>query len=231
MKTFLNKKIKGIPVYGMIAGFLTFMAMQQVFYKLGDVIPRTLGLTWQTSETAIDAKIPYLVIFIIPYVYSFIFWVIGLIVPSKCNKEFYWDYIVGVWIALTIGTITMCIYPTMMDRYEEGLYELAGDGPLGKLAKFIYDVDGGQQATCLFPSFHCLTSMVCVLGVYKKKEFSKGWQLYTWVVAILIFIATVTVKQHYFMDVIFGIGYAILGVWLGTHFHLGRGIARMLEEK
>lgn len=205
------------------------MAMQQIFYRLGDFIPRTFGLSWHTSETGIDSYIPYIRIFIIPYVYSFLFWVMGLIVPSKCGKEYYWDYIVGVWIALTIGTITMVIYPTMMDRYASGLYDLAGDGILGKLTKVIYNMDGGQYATCLFPSFHCLTSMVCVLGVWKKKEFSKGWQLYTWVVSILIFIATVTIKQHYFMDVVFGIGYAILGVWLGTHFHLGKWFAKHFE--
>ena len=74
----------------------------------------------------------------------------------------------------------------------------------------IYSADGGTIAYNLFPSYHCLISAYCYLGVRKQRGISKGFKIYSLVMAILISFSTVLTKQHYIVDVFGGILIAVL---------------------
>lgn len=221
-----QKRILSVPAGGIIIGFLLLALMQLVYYNIGGIYARQPGQTIHILKiAALDDAIPMVQIFIIPYLYSYVFWLVGLIAPSKTEKNFYYDWVIGSVIALTMGVIIFLVYPTYMYRDQEGLYELAGTGFLGKLITSLYDGDGKELAACLFPSYHCLTSSLCLLGVWGRKEISKGFRIYTLILAVMIYCSTLFVKQHYIPDVICGISLALIGIGISRKFHFGRKLA------
>ena len=46
----------------------------------------------------------------------------------------------------------------------------------------------------LFPSYHCLISTYCYLGVRKQPEISRGFRIYSLVMAALIGLSTLLTK-------------------------------------
>ena len=222
-----QKKIIKVPVYGIIIGLLLQVLMQIIYYPLGGWYANLPGKTIHILKIdAIDDAIPMVKIFILPYILSYVYWLIGLIIPAKNDKQYYFDWVIGSVIALTVGCIIFFIYPTYMYRDQPDLYAMAGDDFLGKLITTIYDGDGKNLASCLFPSYHCLTSTLCLLGALGRKEISKGYRIYSLIFAVLIYLSTLFVRQHYTPDVICGILLAVLGIGLSKKFHWGRILAK-----
>jgi membrane-associated phospholipid phosphatase len=98
-----------------------------------------------------------------------------------------------------------------MDRAAEGLMHVAeGPGLFNGLLRTIYAADGSNLAFNLFPSYHCLISLYCYLGVRRQPEISKGFRIYSLVMAVLICMSTVFTKQHYFIDIVGGLAISII---------------------
>ena len=70
--------------------------------------------------------------------------------------------------------------------------------------------DGGDLAFNLFPSYHCLISLYCYLGIRRRNEVSKGIRVYSLIMTLLICMSTVLTKQHYFIDIVGGLGIALV---------------------
>ena len=86
----------------------------------------------------------------------------------------------------------------------------ARSGPFRWVLGIIYAADGGERAFNLFPSYHCLISAYCYLGVRKRLEISQGYRIGSLVMTVLICLSAVLTKQHYFIDVAGGVGIALL---------------------
>lgn len=113
--------------------------------------------------------------------------------------------------------------PTYLNRVEEGLVIPTATGydpgplvqniktPITKfLVQAIIAMDTGEVGWNLCPSYHCMASAICAFGVLKRKEHSLGTQIGFGVMAILVCMATVFVKQHYFVDILGGVGVAAI---------------------
>lgn len=96
-----------------------------------------------------------------------------------------------------------------MSRSEEGLVDNLGNDIFSKLLMMIYGNDGGDLAFNLFPSYHCLISLYCYLGIRKQPEISKGFKIYSGIMVILICMSTVFTKQHYFIDIVGGLSISL----------------------
>ncbi|MCQ3908285.1 MAG: hypothetical protein MJ200_01710 [Mycoplasmoidaceae bacterium] len=55
-----------------------------------------------------------------------------------------------------------------------------------------------------------MASAICAFGVLRRKEHHIGTQIGFGVMAILVCMATVFVKQHYFVDILGGVGVAAI---------------------
>lgn len=197
------------------------------FYLGGHYLAEWFGFTPFLPKIALDDKIPMLSIFIIPYVWSYAYWAIAsMVIYLKCERKHFYDYMAANLIACFAGMLFLAFFPTYMDRVAEGLFE-ATENPnfFDKLREFWYGLDGSKMAYNLLPSFHCLNSMLCYLGVMGKKNVSLGYRIYSLVMSLLIFASTVFVKQHYFLDILAGAGLAALAYFLCKQFHLGRMFA------
>ena len=91
-----------------------------------------------------------------------------------------------------------------------------------RLRIFWYSLDGSETAYNLLPSFHCINSTLCYLGVAGRKEIPLWVRIYSFVTAILIYASTVYVKQHYFLDVVTGIALALVVYYVCKKCHWGR---------
>ena len=79
----------------------------------------------------------------------------------------------------------------------------------------LYQVD---RASNLFPSIHCLVSWLCFVGVRGKKHIPKWYQVCSCVMAIAVFVSTLTTKQHVVIDVLGGVILAEVSYWLMGKF-------------
>ncbi|MCQ2387640.1 MAG: phosphatase PAP2 family protein [Clostridia bacterium] len=148
---------------------------------------------------------------------------------SKCENKHFFNYLATYLFACVIGMIMLIFIPTQMDRVAEGLYNDNPQGFTNKLLQFWYSLDGTKMAYNLFPSFHCLNSTVSYLGVRKRKEIPLWYRIYSFVMMITVFLATLFVKQHYFLDIIGGAGVAIICYVVCMKYNLGRIFNKPIE--
>lgn len=204
----LIQKIKSIPWWGWVSGFFYF-GLQYGMYRLGELLSRVLGTTAWAFECKIpfiDDLIPIIPVFAVFYLYSYIFWICGPIAVSLTKKRNFINYLYGLTLAYFIGFLFFVFMPTYMNRTKEGLMAaVAQPGLFTRILGVIYGADGGDLAFNLFPSYHCLISLYCWLGVKDQPEISKGYQRYSLAMVICICMSTVFTKQHYIIDVFGGL--------------------------
>ena len=209
----LIETVKKIPWWGWVLG-LVYFALQYGMYRLGNYLSRVIGTidrAWECKLPFIDDLIPLVPVFVVIYVFSYIFWIFGPVAVSLTKKEHFKNYIIGLSLAYFIGFLFFVFLPTYMDRVKEGLMDLSErPGIFNQLLATVYSADGSNLAFNLFPSYHCLISFYCYLGVRKQPEISKGFRIYSLVMAILISCSTVLTKQHYILDVAGGIAIAVI---------------------
>lgn len=200
--------LKKVKWWGWLAGACS-LGIQSLYYYLSNIIVNALNITpICTKIDVIDNFIPIVPAFAVVYVLSYIFWFLAPVMASTCGKEHFKKFVIGQLIAYTIGFVIYIIMPTYMDRVAEGLLEYAENGHW--LLKIIYNVDGGAHAFNLLPSYHCLTSVYSYLAVRKQNDIPYWYRIVSLVMAILICLATVFIKQHYFLDLVAGVGIAII---------------------
>ena len=213
-KFFNNFKhlIKSIPLYGWIIGVVLF-ALQYGMYRLAIVLSEwthTIDYAF-IPKIPFDDAIPLLPLFVIIYIFSYAFWVIGMIIVSKTSKANYINFLFVILISYLIGFLILWLWPTKMDRVAEGIMDYANsDKAFAWLLKIVYSVDGDQMAWNLFPSYHCLISLCCYLGICRQKEIHIGYRIFSIVMVVLISMSTVFTKQHYFIDIIGGLAIPLI---------------------
>lgn len=211
-----------ITVYGIIIG-IVWAILQHQIYLLGHGLAGIIGFEPFSPKLPLDDMIPIVNIFIIPYVWAYLFWAMGPMAVSKCDKRHFADYMAANVFACLLGMIALGLLPTYMDRVAEGLYDVSENpGVLEKLRLFWYSMDGSEMAYNLLPSFHCINSTLCYLGVMGRKEIPKWFRAYSLVTALLIFASTLYVKQHFLLDVPTGIAVAVFAYFICKKFHWGR---------
>ena len=202
--------LKKVKKSGWIMGIF-LLVIEYVFYLLGNTLSNLFNIAPISPKIdIIDNNIKMVKIFIIPYIYSYAFWLFAPIVVSLTSKKNFYNYAIGLLLAYFVGFLFFTFMPTYINRVDEGVYDALGNDILSKLIRLIYNNDGKEYGYNLFPSYHCLISTYCYLGIRKQKEISTGFKAYTLIMAILICMSTVFIKQHYFLDIIGGVLIAII---------------------
>ena len=209
-------RIKG---YAIIIG-LVYALSQHGFYLAGHYLASWFGFTPFLPKIAMDDMIPIVSAFIIPYVWSYLYWAMAPMAVSKCEKEHFADYMAANLVACVAGTLALAFFPTYMDRVAEGLFKVTENPTFfDKLREFWYSLDGSEMAYNLLPSFHCINSTLCYLGVAGRREIPKWFRVYSLVTTLLIFFSTLYVKQHYILDIPTGIAIAVIAYYLCKKYH------------
>ena len=152
-------------------------------------------------ETTIDKYIPLIPLFIIPY-YLYYPLLLGVLPITKSRENFY--HAVTAYLLLDSAALaTFVLFPSYMVRPE-----IIGDGILEDMIRYIYKQDEGFN---LLPSLHVGHSVLVTVFYYYLKP---KWFYPMLIACIFISMSTVFVKQHYIIDIPFGILYGMAAYYV-----------------
>ena len=202
--THMDKWIPAYAFFSLIGCFVLNFLVYSITQHLGS------NLYHYDFTTGFDRSVPFCPAWVSIYVLSFPFWVISYALTARENsKEFWYRFVFADMLARVVCGVFFLLIPTTNVRPE-----ITGDGFWDNAMAFIYAMDMPYD---LFPSIHCLASLMCYLGIRKCSTLPKTYRYGTLVFAILVFISTQFTKQHYIVDVIGGITVALGCFTLSMH--------------
>lgn len=171
-----------------------------IFYLAGFLALETRKGDFFLIDCPLDDKIPFMEIFVIPYVSWFLLIGVSLAWTMIARKQDFLELCL-----LMFGGTTFCL--AVYWFFPNGLNlrpQTVPDNPFGWLVGFLYSMD---TATNVCPSIHVSSSVAVGLIARKFCWFSSRpmvrWLLYIWI--ILICLSTMMIKQHSIVDVVCGV--------------------------
>ncbi len=155
----------------------------------------------------LDALIPLRPEWVVIYVVTFLFWMMGLLFAARQDEELCFRFASGVIIAEIICGVIFLAFPSCITRPE-----LAVSDFFTWVLSLVYFFD---TPTNCFPSMHCLFAYL----VFRQSLSSPGaklwYRVFCAVFTVLVCLSTLFVKQHVIADVIGGIFFGELAFVLG----------------
>ncbi|MBQ9156988.1 MAG: serine/threonine protein phosphatase [Eubacterium sp.] len=148
-------------------------------------------------DTAFDHCIPFMEIFIVPYIMWFFYiGISGAWFFFKEKDSFCRMMIFGI-IGMTLFLIVSWIYPNGLTLRPQ---TFARDNVFVHLVRWIYSMD---TATNVLPSIHVFNSVgvCCAIHSSRKLEKHRAVQGLSTLVTVLIILSTMFIKQHSIVDV------------------------------
>lgn len=158
----------------------------------------------------IDTKIPFLTIFVLPYVIWMPLLYAGFIYIGLKNKTLFWNTIITYNVSVMICNVIFIVFPTYVPRPE-----VTGTDLLSYLVTLVYNSD--EPLNCL-PSVHVLTSYILLITMNRHKIIGFAWRILFSVILWSIIFSTVFIKQHALIDLFAGIALGEF-VYRAVHFY------------
>ncbi|WP_461811406.1 phosphatase PAP2 family protein [Faecalimonas sp.] len=160
----------------------------------------------------LDEEIPLIPESLLIYFGCYIFWAVNYILIAKQDEEKAYQFFLADMISRIICFLIFILFPTTNIRPD-----IVGEGMWNEGMRFLYQIDAADN---LLPSIHCLVSWFCYIGIRGEKKISKWYQWASCTIAILVFVSTLTTKQHVMIDVIAGVIIAEGTLWFTRHTRL-----------
>lgn len=184
----INKKLAAyLPL-----GWLLAIPVLNVFYGLlnhGGADTAQLITEW-------DRRIPFMPVFIIPYLIWYPYVFLMFVVFFKKDRRVYYRSLTLTCIGLAVCYGCFYLFQTTLQRPEIG-----EGGVLNALVGFVYATDAPYNC---FPSIHVLTSHIVLKAAFQCNT-GKRLKIAAFVVSWMIIASTLLVKQHVLADVAGGI--------------------------
>lgn len=171
----------------------------------------------------IDSYIPFIKVFVIPYLFWFAYMALGLIYLGIVSKKDYYRLCVFMF-----GGMCVCYTIYMLFPNAQNLRPIITDDDiLSRIIRHIYATDTNTNVA---PSIHVYNSIAVHVALVNCPEFNKEgkfWKYASFVSMVLISLSTVFIKQHSIKDGIWAAALAFvfyifiyhLPKWLSTkHF-------------
>jgi membrane-associated phospholipid phosphatase len=146
----------------------------------------------------IDDNIPFISVFVIPYLLYVVVLFLPFFLTFKNKKQFLAVSSAFLFASLVCNIIYV-LFPTMVVRPD-----LLATNIFNRLVLFVYSIDGVLNC---FPSEHVTFSVLANLILLK---INKKLAYYLIPLTVLIVLATLFIKQHYVPDIFAGIALAFL---------------------
>jgi len=205
MEQVQERKEYGIKEICKRLSFCLIIPLVSMFYPILNRYRGNLNIV----KLPIDDMIPFSKFFILPYVSWYPFVAAFLIILCFIDKEKYFKLL----ISLTLGMLTCYViyyfYPTYVERPF-----IQGRDLFSNLVLWIYRRDNPYNC---WPSIHVLNSFLVVIYITESVKVNKFAKIICAIIATLIILATMFLKQHYFSDVIAAM---VLGslLYIGINF-------------
>lgn len=144
-----------------------------------------------------DDYIPFIPWTIVIYLGCYLFWVVNYVIGCRQDREKAFRFMSADVLAKLVCLICFIAFPTTNTRpviegnsiWEEGM-------------RLLYHMDAADN---LFPSIHCLTSSFCFIAVRENERVPKWYKGASLLMAVSVYLSTLTTKQHVMIDVAAGI--------------------------
>lgn len=187
MKEFIRKYKHAIP---MIVYMVCYLA---AFF----IVEQYTKDNYHLIHTSLDAKIPFLEGFIIPYILWFPYVAGFVLYFIFMDKENYWQLFWFLVSGMTIFIIVSFMYPNGLELRPETFER---DNIFTRMIGGLYKTD---TATNVLPSIHVYNSIGIQIAVMKSRPLKKHRviQILSGILCVLIILSTMFIKQHSIVDV------------------------------
>ena len=179
------------------AGYLIYMIGYLIVFQF---LEKTVTTNFHEIHIWIDDEIPFCEYFIIPYFMWFAFVAVTIVYFLFQDKKGYYKLITFLFTGMTLFLLVSYMYP---NGHHLRPNEFARDNIFVDMVKLLYKAD---TDTNVLPSIHVYNSIGCYIAISKcpKLRQKKGIQVGSFVLMILIILATMFLKQHSVVDVVAG---------------------------
>ncbi len=180
---------------------LVMLLVSLLYFPLNKLLTTGYNL-----KTALDAYIPIVPVFAIPYLLFLPYWIVAFLVAAwKMDSRLFRAFMIGSISAVSIATLVYFVFPTYTARPS-----ISSNGWSASLLNLIYSNDNVFNA---FPSGHALyTTLIALFGATWRPK----WSYLLNRSVILVTLATLLTGQHHLVDPVGGMA---LG-WAGYRFGL-----------
>lgn len=149
-------------------------------------------------ESVVDQYIPFLEIFVVPYLLWFLYCFITLAYFFLTSKEDFYKSAKLTITGMTIFLIICTIYPNGQNLRPA---EFVNHNIFTELVGMVYSKD---TPTNVLPSIHVFNSVACYIAIAHNEKLKQyHWVQYgSLILTVLIVLSTVFLKQHSIIDVI-----------------------------
>ena len=171
--------------------------------------------------TDLDQGIPFIKLFVLPYVmwYFFIFGTLAYFCLH--DKKTYYRTLLSINLGLLVAYGIYFFFQTNVPRPD-----LIGNDFLTRMISFVYNNDQPYNA---FPSIHVMTSFIMIKAINKYPAKSYLNVTFVYITAILIILATQFIKQHVILDLFSAI--VLGGLMFDLVFYVNmEGVRAWLKE-
>ena len=204
--SFFKVNVENLVIWekALFFGFVPTQVLQNIFYKSG-----------QIGFVDVGATIFYFLHFPLPLVTAFFLWI--------KNKSHYYRFVVALILLSFTGFVTFLLFPAAPPWYaaNEGLISIT------KITNLAVDYLGwswnisyyyqrlNPNPVAAMPSLHAAYPVLVLLALraYKKKLF---WFFLPY--PFLVWFSIVYLGEHYVIDIIAGIFYAVAAYYIVYHF-------------
>ncbi|WP_318509136.1 phosphatase PAP2 family protein [Bacillus sp. T3] len=144
--------------------------------------------------TDLDRQIPFIKIFVIPYLFWYVFIFIGFLYLAYKNRKLFFQTLLQFNIGRLICYGVYIVYQTHVPRPQ-----LTGDNWLINLVHFVYRSD--EPFNC-FPSIHVLTSYLMMKAYLVGEGIPRIYKVSVTLMSVLIIASTQFIKQHVLLDIL-----------------------------
>ncbi|KYH32856.1 PAP2 superfamily protein [Clostridium tepidiprofundi DSM 19306] len=174
----------------------------------------------------LDNYIPFIKYFIIPYLLWFPYMGFAFLYLGLKDKKSYLKLLLFLISGMSISYIIFIAFPTGQDLRRE----IEGKDVFLSLVTFIRNID---PPTNVCPSIHVLNSIGVHTVIANSDNTSRRVKLFSLINMILICASTVFIKQHSILDVIAGIGIALvlsIMIYVLPNLYLSKNGIKHLKE-
>ena len=192
-----------------------------VYNSLAYYIPRLLvgQAPHMYMGLPLDRAIPFLPWTVSIYFICYLFWAVNYILVLKQPEEKIWQFFSADFLSKLICFACFVLFPATLHRPQPDVSDF-----WGQMVAFLYQSDAADN---LFPSIHCLASMMSYLAVAGNPVIPKSYRAFSLVFALLVCLSTLTTRQHVILDVISGISLAFFCCFITKK----TGFARLYERQ
>ena len=183
------------------------MALYMVFYCVTFVLTENWNrLHYTVIHTAVDDRIPFCEIFIIPYLLWFVYMTGFTLYMLMQDEKSYHEVCTFLVIGMTVFLVVSIFFPNILFLRPESMPR---DNILTRICAALYAADTPTNVT---PSIHVYNSICVMIAVWKtdaKLMRSTAVKVFMTALGFLIILSTMFLKQHSFSDVVIAAGLSI----------------------